>query len=65
MENEPWVEDYAREKRWDDRLSSRPECSRCGRHISTDTFLEYEDVILCERCASYCTRSTEEAFAGW
>lgn len=50
-----------RQAEWDRKLANSPVCSCCGSPVITyGSYLEYEDIVLCEECISKFTLSTLE-----
>ena len=48
-----------RQEAWDERCKNAPKCACCGDPVILhDTYLEYEDLILCEECMDRFTSST-------
>ena len=48
-----------RQEAWDEKCERSPKCSCCGDPVIIhDTYLEYEDLILCEECMDRFTSST-------
>lgn len=57
---EPWELEDTRQAEWDRKCAAAPRCAHCNASIYPhDTYLKIEDLIFCEPCVAYGTRSTD------